>query len=447
MKQARTNARISLQLMTIWGGPLLVFVLLAWRQTTLILDKAVNIIFWDQWDTWGGYFINKTDWELFNVQHGPHRQGLGSILSRYLAEISHYDTRWEAHAISILLISSTILAFWLAKRLNINEGWGLLSIPLVVLNIRQYEHFVGASNMSHSGIPLLMTLGAALCLMDTNPHRRTWCLAFLAVMLIFTGFGLFAGALLTIILGRTLLDRPEDKYEYVSKVLALLLVVFGWLQFANGYAFAPAVPNFKFPHDRPLEYLWYVAMMFSSFMGYVKMGGKELFLGTTLFLLICATCLYHGLHTLRGTANWRTSSAPIFLLSAATLLFTINTAIGRVSIGIEHSATSSRYVTLMIPGMLALIIQTLQLPIAKANKRTFSAVICVVIGLGTILISKDDERIIDWYSNGKLKWRESYLIHRDKELADKEANFPIFPAPLPHRLKYLEEHKLNLFAE
>src|SRR5215813_15241915 len=58
------------------------FAALSARLFTLISRYAVNVFFMDQWDFNEATLFEKHSlWEMFRWQHGPHRQGLGALLS------------------------------------------------------------------------------------------------------------------------------------------------------------------------------------------------------------------------------------------------------------------------------------------------------------------------------------------------------------------------------
>src|SRR5215470_7716019 len=76
-----------------------VFTALSARLLILISQYAVNVFFMDQWEfNEATLFQKHTFWEMFRWQHGPHRQGLGALLS-YLIE-PHFQ--WNSRTYSFL---------------------------------------------------------------------------------------------------------------------------------------------------------------------------------------------------------------------------------------------------------------------------------------------------------------------------------------------------------
>jgi len=78
-------------------------VLLAGRLFALVSQKAVNILFWDQWGFLSPLFQGKTGWALFTTQAGSHRMGVGFFLIQLLAGLTHWNTRADSFAILALV--------------------------------------------------------------------------------------------------------------------------------------------------------------------------------------------------------------------------------------------------------------------------------------------------------------------------------------------------------
>src|ERR1700682_6316044 len=59
------------------------FVFYAGRMFQLISRYAVNVFFADQWDFNDVTFFQRHSlWQMFDRQHGPHRQGLGGVFEK-----------------------------------------------------------------------------------------------------------------------------------------------------------------------------------------------------------------------------------------------------------------------------------------------------------------------------------------------------------------------------
>src|SRR5580698_8994371 len=110
------------------------FVLLAWRQHRFVDHYTVNMLVWDQWWYYGNLATHGSWWSSFAFQLGPHRMGVGLIVTRILADISGWNTRWDAFAVSFTLIGAAALAWKLALRCGVPAGASLVAIPLIFFN-------------------------------------------------------------------------------------------------------------------------------------------------------------------------------------------------------------------------------------------------------------------------------------------------------------------------
>ena len=78
--------------------------LLASRLFWLLSRYAVNIFFSDQWDFNNStLFEQHTFWQIFRWQHGPHRQGLGGVISKLLEPLFHWNSRSEAFLVGAII--------------------------------------------------------------------------------------------------------------------------------------------------------------------------------------------------------------------------------------------------------------------------------------------------------------------------------------------------------
>lgn len=129
---------------------------------------SVNILFWDQWDFYNAFFENKNLWEIFRWQHGPHRQGIGFIITRVVASLSGWDTRVEAFTIAGVVCLAMITALALRARFKPRLFWADVAIPLIFLTPIQFELFAGTPNLSHGSVPLLLFM--LYCLIWVTSH-------------------------------------------------------------------------------------------------------------------------------------------------------------------------------------------------------------------------------------------------------------------------------------
>lgn len=431
-----------------WRSSLLVavaFILLALRQHLFVDSYAVNVMFWDQWDFYRPLFQGGNLWEMFSWQHGPHRQGLGLLLTSVLAEVSGWNSRWDAFGVSFVLIAAALLGLVLGRFCGVS-GFFLAIMPLLFFNPRQYEVFMGAANISHGAMPVLLIICLCLSWYIVNQTLRYSLVGLLTFFLIFTGFGLFAGvvvpSILLIELWRLYRSRGGGKHRLW---LTLAVISFSWMLFAHNYRFDPAVEGFRFPHERPWEYLLFMAGMINNFFGVRGHGVGSMSIGMGMLLLLATLTALHGYRLWREGLNGQARSAVFVTLALFSLLFCFQTAVGRVVLGWKEASTTSRYVPLMIPAAVAIYLSIATLP-CRFRPQFFCVLFALALAIGTFRLHGADRRFIAKYSFGRLTWKAAYLATGDMAKAGEMTNFNIYPAMIiDDRLEFLRRHKLNLF--
>lgn len=422
------------------------FALLAWRQHSLVDANAVNMLFWDQWDLYQPLFGENSLWRIFSIQHGPHRMGLGLLVTKFLADLSHWNSRWDAFAVSFTMMAAAVLGLRLAMRSGMKLGLSMAAIPVIFLNVRQYEGFVGASNLSHGAMPVLLMLTLCLAWQWKDHRLRLGTVVGLNFLLTFTGMGLFGSVLaLPLIAVETVHTWRKADMGYRRWLIgALAGCILTWVLFFIDYHFWPAVDGFRFPYERPLEYLWFCALMFSNFAGLAGHGDLQIAIGCVLLSAVTGIALVHGCRVLWNGIEDNRQSVVLLCLSAFPLVFCANSAIARVFLGLSEAPAASRYVPLLAPAFLAIVIQLGQIV------RVRHGMLCVPFALlllpGAVLLRETDQKSIDWYRKGRSAWRETYLRVHDEKETDRLTGFQIFPMVLHGRLDYVEKHKLNLYA-
>src|SRR5215470_20099814 len=127
---ARLRTRSQWQLVAILAA----FAALSARLFTLISHYAVNVFFMDQWDFNEATLFEKHSlWEMFRWQNGPHRQGLGAVLSFLIEPLFHWNSRTESFLVGAIVILAAGCALWLKHRLFGNFTFFDVCIPLVLL--------------------------------------------------------------------------------------------------------------------------------------------------------------------------------------------------------------------------------------------------------------------------------------------------------------------------
>jgi len=429
-----------------WMAPVAAFVVLAWRQLRFIDRYAVNVLFFDQWGFYYPLFHGQSWWETFDRRHGPHRQGIGLVLTRILANLTGWNSRGDAFAVGAAIIGAAVLALFLIKLCGNRAGFAAaLAVPVLFFNVHQFEGFVGASNLSHGAMPIFLLMAFSVACFMGRPGWRLAVLSVLTFLLIFTGFGLFAGLLAPLLFAVEGVQafRAGDRHHALLAAAAFASVLVSWAFFAHGYVFDPAIPNFRFPYERPLQYPVFVGRMLVNLFGWARLSAAQAIVGMALACALVAVCVRHGWRCLRfGILNER-RSAVLFFLTAYELLYCANNALGRVMLG-DAAPLASRYVTLVIPAGLVIV---LELSALRRGRAAFwcCLVFAAAIAPGDLVMRTDEMDLVHWYYNFRSSWKAAYLATHNQQEANRRAHFSMYPVPLTFELSYLEEHHLNLF--
>src|SRR6202051_923979 len=97
----------------------------------IIRKYSVNIFFMDQWDYLTPFFQQKATFaNLFFLEHGPHREGIGLLPDKFLYPLTHWDVRVDSYLIGGALFIAMLLALRLKYRL-----FGSLSYTDVAIRV------------------------------------------------------------------------------------------------------------------------------------------------------------------------------------------------------------------------------------------------------------------------------------------------------------------------
>ena len=318
----------------------------------VLVDRySVNVLYWDQWDYYIALFAERGVWELFRLQHGPHRQGLGSLLSAFIAETSGWNTRAETFAIAVVLCLTAVAGLILKCRTIGPLEWTDVILPVLFLTPPQWEVFANTPNPAHGAVPLLLViLSCHAWTIRCRPLRYAVVLV-LNFAAIHTGFGMLLGVITPLVLAA---DLVRDLGERDRKGLGMAvggLAVAGLSAgiFFTGYVFDPAIEGFRFPD--PEIYRYPQMMALAQFLP-VRGIATETLVGMCLLTALVAVAIVHARGLFSSDEAQRHRSRIILILALSCVLFVANLAIGRVSLG--SAAQFSRYVPLLLPGVLAL---------------------------------------------------------------------------------------------
>ncbi len=425
---------------------LLLVASLIFRWFYYIHKYSVNILFQDMWDFYEPFFSGRDSLvNLFTWRHGPHRQGIGFVLTKYIDQVSQWNTRWLAFTIGVLMLGTSLLYLRLKKLLFQNLGYFDILVIFIMLSPVQYGLFANTPNISHGAAPAMLLALFGLAWFIKNRFLRYTIVLILNFLLIYSAFGLLMGGVTPIIL---LLDlwfyRKQPKMRGIIGI-ALLISLLSLASFFMDYTFESANSSFKFPHDKPFEYLEYILEMMSRALGGGHWAG----------LLAIVGALWVGQHHL-GRMMRSSLSEQQYVLSKVivsmimfSLVFMLVTSIGRVSLGLS-GARSSRYTTYVLPAVLALYFHLCSRKVS--TYQAIAPILLVFMVVKTTFIHYE-VGMMKKYKKDKLEWKEIYLETGSIEKASAGRVMGIYPEAvaqkewLQKRLDFLEQNNLNLFIE
>ncbi|MFZ0798813.1 MAG: hypothetical protein WCA13_15070 [Terriglobales bacterium] len=422
-------------------------VLAVWRY-------SVNLIFWDQWDFYTPLFQHASLWRIFNWQHGPHREGIGLVLDKFVLDSTRWNSRAEALFMVATLSAAALVALRLKQKLFGSWGGGDFSygdlgysdiaIPCLFLTCAQMEALVGEANPSYSAIPELLIGLYCLAWMLPKPIARYAAVLVLNFLLIYTGFGFFMGV---VTIGVLLFDlrRAFRTKSPGFPVVALLLAAASLAGFFYRYRFDPAVPCFHFPDAHPLNYPWFIGLMLSYFLG-LRTVLLASVAGSFLALVALAVLIWHGVRLWRNL-ELAAADLTIVVLLSFSLLFGANAAVGRVCLGMPEAAQLSRYAGLLVPAFLAIYFHLL-----TWRKSAFRTALLALFALALIpgAVRMPNGYSPQLVSDGKQAWKTCILQIGNINYCDRATGFPLYPDPrrtqLLEKLQFLQKNRLNLYS-
>jgi hypothetical protein len=435
----------------------IVFILYTGRMFRLISRYAVNIFFSDQWDFNNGtLFYKHTLWQIFTWQHGPHRQGLGGLFEKMVDPLSGWNSRTESFVVGGVIVVAALSAMWLRRRLFGNFSLFDIVIPAIVFIPGQWATWFSVANFAHGPFPLLLILLYCLAWSSNTPAVKYSLVLFINLLTIYTGFGLFVGVLTPILL---VLDywasTPGSRLSKTYLATVLLASVASLGSFFIDYKIRPTADCFSFQPQSPISYLKFVALMFANFFGIGHLPLPARLLGTMIMAVLVAvvvTLIWWLLEQQRPNVEPRDRNRVLIIvcLTAYTLLFCINTAYGRLCLGL-HAALQSRYVIYLEPAILGLYFFLVGLRHTVARNLLLSGFLIAVVAA-----SLHRDRIAMGVSRDiKQTWKTCYLQTENITECDKVAGFPIYsPSPqqiqrshLQQKLEYLKKTRQNLYLD
>ena len=435
-------------------GPLLLicacYLVVGTKFFAFIDRYSVNLFYWDHWDFENGpLFEHHSLWQIFRWQHGPHCQGFGGLVSALIDPLFHWSSRAQSFEAGILVLLASVCALWLRRRI-----WGKLeyfdvAIPFLFLVRNQAVSFIAGANIAHGPMPLLLVVVYCLAWTIRTPQWRYSSLVVLNFFLIYTGFGLFMGIVTLLLLVTEVYAAEAGTPQRKQSLVALLAAAASLASFFIGYHLDSASPCLAANPHSAFPYVWFIALMFAYFAGAQGLGFVPTLLGSLMgvallmWFIFALKCLM-----LRESRN-RQRYLVIAALAGYAFLFCINTAIGRICLGIT-AGQQPRYMPYMITAFLALYLSFASIRSPQSRNLVlsgflvFAAWCSLHLDTWTWLSARNRSR--DQHA-----WRECYLRRESVEECDAITGSKIYPSPeathLQEKLQFLKQKHLNLYAD
>jgi hypothetical protein len=418
---------------------------MAVRLAWLVDRYAVDLPYWDQWDIWTGLFQKADLWTLWRWQHGPQRQGLGQWIIALCAWASDWNVRAEEFVSAFIIFLAAVVGLAIPRSLRGRWSVSDCLIPIALLTVSMVPVVTEAPNLSHGPLPLLLALICAYFTQVEDERTRVTGTAVTAAICAQSGFAWFMAVIAVPLLLVLLYGAVRSGRRVVHHVIGVAVVLASLAVFFYGFKFIPAVACFRFPDPQPWRYVKFVGVMVSQTAELTQIWAHSF--GIIGSLLGLCLALWSGFKTVATAGKDRLAST-VFVLSAFSLTFAVNTAIGRVCLGLG-AALAERYVPYMLTLVIAAYLFVSMWPRFRYLR------MAVIIGLFAIAITKETmltKRPIEesnHYARIKAGFRDCYL--GGATLQACSAQWPIHPNPqdtrLQEKLDYLRDHRLSLFRK
>ncbi|MDB4473768.1 hypothetical protein N9023_02080 [Opitutaceae bacterium] len=419
----------------------------------------VNGLWGDQWSFYTPLFEGAGWAEIFNWQHGPHRQGVAFLLTAGVLELSQWDARIDSLWIYLQLVAATGLALNLKRRfagsIQLSDVW----IVVGGLSLISYETIMLVPNASHSVFPLLGLMVLANIWPENWTMRRGTWVGLAVVILVFTGFGIFPAVLAMLLLVVSVIRGVKTGFDQSTRatIWAGVIALMGGLLFARGYVFAPASEGFAWWGPATSDYGRFILLMLASRGGWDGESVAAYGFG----LVVCGVglvALARALRLLLANADRRKGEVAVLLIGT-TFAFALFTALGRTHVRID-AGMASRYMALLLPLWWGADLVASGSPSKWARHSVTGLGMIMAVGpwvhladrppidwAGTVGMRDGDLQNLRSFQSGKIGWIANYQRTQNWRMAEERRPGGVFPFletyPMEERTQFLEKHDLS----
>lgn len=402
------------------------------------------------WAFYTPIFHNSPFWDLFSFQLGIHREGIGLIITKYIASLTGWNSRADAFAIGVSLVLAMIGAYILKIRLFGKISFSDIVIPILFLSPMQYDLFTGTPQLTSQGIPLLLSIIYCLCWLIPKRPARMVCVILVNFICIYTGYTVFLGLVTILIFAFDVVFNYKKGAKYISgDLLALIISILSLASFFIGYQKNTGGPCFVISPNYIIRWPAYMAIMFSEVIGIDYNQAKiAAFSAGIIIVLVISILFITKIIKYKDHPENKGSDFILLVLLSFSLAFALSTAIGRICLGFAFAA-SSRYVTLLIPAFLGVYFSILTMKKFFLQRVVLSILLIILLIPYYAFPKYDQSSMLNFY-NAKTAWKQCYLKYENIEKCNNQTNFAIagwLNDDLVHKFEYLKENHLNLYLD
>lgn len=347
-----------------------------------------------------------------------------------------------------MVILAALCALWLKQRL-----FGALTvfdvcIPVIFLSPLQYETLFITANVAHGPLPVLLIVLYCLVWTVTNLPLRYSLVPLINFVAIYTGFGFFLGVITPIaLLADFWLHFRHRKNGVIYFAVSFVASILSMASFFIHYTFQTSVDCAPNLFSAPWSFTQFLLLIFANLFGVKGASAFPLLVGAVILsALLAALCV--AIKTIfNRTAAERSVAWSVAILMAYSLVFAANAAYGRSCLG-PQVAQVSRYVIYMELGLLGMYFALLLLP--KSPSRFAALLVFAAALLGTVPIRQQDEKVMQFVSGAKQKWRACYVSAEDIRECNRAVGYGVYPTvtlELKAKLDFLKRTKQKLYAD
>lgn len=414
-----------------------------------IKEYGVNVPFWDQF-----HFIPLLD-KMFSghlsfadlfAQHNEHRTPFAWLTMLLLGSITHYNNVAEMYFSWFLLcLTSCVLLSVYIRNFGTSQGALAKFIPVVwlIFSLRQWESLLWGITLSIFMMVLFFVL--SVYSLEKSRNIGGWFVLSIVsgVICSFT----FANGLLIWPIGFIQIlwtwwsQRKEYKWSY-SKMISVwcLMGILVYIAYFVGYVQPSHHPSLLYFMHHPFSSASFLMVCIGSPLA------VDIYTAAAMGILLLASYIYVLVYAIKRDSQTRSvMTFPLSLVSFSLLTAAI-LVLARSGFGVEQ-ALSSRYTTLIAPGIVGLYLLILQLKVKYQNLKPFLfgfvlslMALGIVASYGRAIMS--DGKSIRAYRNEAAYYLTTFEIQSDNNLAllFKDPQF------VREQAEALKKYKLNVFA-